>query len=247
MATLGIDIGGSGIKGAMIDVEKGEMVSPRHRIPTPGGAKPSDVAKVVHNIAAHFECGEPIGCGFPAVVRNGLVLTAANVDSSWINTNANDLFSAITGCSTFVLNDADAAGMAEMRFGAGKEFQKGVVLVVTLGTGIGSAIFTDGKLLPNTEFGHIQIRGKDAEWRASDAARQRKHLSWKNWAKRLHEYLSYMEKLLWPDLIILGGGISKNSNEFLPFLDLQAKVIPARMLNQAGMVGAAIFASEQKN
>jgi len=244
MAVLGIDIGGSGIKGAPVDLETGELVSPRYRIPTPNPAKPELVAEVVKQIAQHYGWTGKIGCGFPAVVRKGKVYTAANVHKSWIGANAEDLFSTATACSTRVINDADAAGLAEMAFGAGKGWNKGVVLLLTLGTGIGSAIFIDGRLLPNTEFGHLQIRGKDAEKRASDAARQAKELSWVNWASRLNEYLQIMEALLSPDLIILGGGVSKEFERFAGYLNLRADVVPAQLLNQAGIVGAALAFQE---
>lgn len=246
MIILGIDIGGSGIKGDLVDINNGELTTPRYRVPTPQEAKPDDVALVIKDIADHFNYQGVIGCGFPAVVRQGLVLTAANIDQSWIDMDGAELFSTVTNRNTFLVNDADAAGIAEMAFGAGKDFHRGVVLMITLGTGIGSAIFTDGCLLPNTEFGHMQIRGKDAEWRASDAARQRKQLSWDRYAVRLEEFLNVMEALIWPDLIIIGGGVSKYFAEFIPHLDVKTSIVPAQMLNQAGMVGAALYASEQE-
>ncbi len=240
MSVLGIDIGGSGIKGAPVDTEKGELLAERFRLETPEPSKPAKVAKVVAEVIRHFEWTGPVGCGFPSVVRAGVVFTAANVHKSWIGTDAQSLFQEASGCPVTVINDADAAGLAEMRFGAGKDYQNGTVLMITLGTGIGTALFTDGRLLRNTEFGHISIRGKDAERRASDAARQRKDLSWKAWSKHLNEYLQTMEALFWPDLIIIGGGVSKDHERFFPYLKVHAKMVPAEMLNLSGIIGAAL-------
>jgi polyphosphate glucokinase len=245
MGILGIDIGGSGIKGCVVDVEQGQLETSRFRLETPPGAKPDEMAGVVRDIVSHFDYKGPVGYGFPAVVLNGVVYTAANIDKSWIGFDAAELFKGFTKCPAFVLNDADAAGIAEMKFGVGKDFPKGVVLMLTLGTGIGSAIFLDGKLVPNLEFGHLEIRGKDAEHRASDAARQNKDLSWEKWAMRLQEYLSTVESLIWPDLVILGGGVSKEWQKFMPYLKLRAKILPAQLLNQAGMIGAALYADEK--
>ena len=245
MQTLGIDIGGTGIKGALVDVETGQLVTDRVRLLTPEGAKPADVAKVVQELVVHFEYKGVVGCGFPAVIRHGIAHSAANVHQSWIGTDVNQLLSEATGCQVFSLNDADAAGIAEMKFGAGKQLEKGVAMILTLGTGIGTAIFSDGHLLPNTEFGHLKIRGKDAEFRASDATRQKKRLPWKKYSKRLQEYLDEMEALFSPDLIIIGGGLSKSHDKFFPHLEVKAKIVPAELLNQAGIVGAAIFASQQ--
>jgi len=242
MTILGIDIGGTGIKGAPVDIQTGELVSPRYRLATPEMAKPDDVAKVVVEIAKHFSWNGSIGCGFPAIIRNGVAFSAANVDESWIGTNINSLLSEATGCDTRVINDADAAGLAEMRFGTGRDWRKGVVFLVTLGTGIGTAVFVDGHLLPNTEFGHIEIRGKDAERRASDAVRQRKELSWAEWGGRLNEYFQTMERLMWPDVVIIGGGASKDFDKFSPYIKVNCKVIPAQLLNLAGIVGAALAA-----
>jgi polyphosphate glucokinase len=245
MEVLGIDIGGSGIKGAIVNVDNGEFISDRYRLPTPQGAKPKDVARIFASLVRHFECQGLVGVGFPSVVHHGVVYTAANVDQDWIGTNASELFSEATGCAVQVLNDADAAGIAEMTFGVGKDYSKGVVLLLTIGTGVGSAIFVDGILLPNTEFGHLEIRGKDAEWRCSDAARQRKSYSWTAWAKRWQEYLDGMEKLLSPDVIIIGGGISKEADKFLPLIKTRAKILTAQQLNQAGIVGAALYAANK--
>ena len=238
MKALGIDIGGSGIKGAPVDVKTGKLLAPRFRIPTPQPAKPRPVAKTVAQIAKHFEWSGPIGCGFPAVVQQGITRTAANIHASWVGVDAAALFSKATGCTTRVINDADAAGLAEMRFGAGRG-RRGVVLLVTIGTGLGTSLFTDGVLLPNTELGHIEIDCQDAESNASDAARKRDELSWKQWTIRFDEYLCTLEKLVWPDLIILGGGVSKKHEKFIPHLSVQAKVVPAQMLNEAGIIGAA--------
>lgn len=242
MASLGIDIGGSGIKGALIDEITGKLLTDRLRIETPEHAKPADVAAVVDEVVRHFDWKKPVGCGFPAIVREGVAYSAANVDDSWIGTNVAELLSQKTGCEFHVLNDADAAGMAEMAFGVGKEYPKGVVMVITLGTGIGTAVFLDGRLLPNAELGHIELRGKDAEKRASAAVRTRHKLSWKKWAKQVQEYLSTIEMLLSPDLIIIGGGVSKNADKFLPYIKLRARIVPAKFRNEAGLIGAAIHA-----
>ncbi len=242
MTILGIDVGGSGIKGAPVNLETGDLVSDRFRLPTPENAKPDDVAETIAAVVQHFEWNGPLGIGFPAVVRNGVVYTAANIDDSWIEMNAERLISDATGCASYMLNDADAAGLAEMRFGVGEQRQKGVVILITIGTGLGTAIFVDGKLVPNTELGHLKMKGKDAEKRASDAARQDKDMSWEKWAKRLNKYLHYLENLFWPNLFVLGGGVSKESQNFLPLLDLRTEVVPAKLLNQAGIVGAALYA-----
>ena len=241
MEVLGIDIGGSGIKGAPVDTERGILLAPRCRIPTPKPSKPKRVAKILGEIVAHFDWTGPVGCGFPAVIQHGVALTAANVDKRWIGIDAEALFSKACGCPVRVINDADAAGMAEMSFGSGQS-RKGVVLIVTIGTGLGTSVFIDGYLLPNTELGHIEIECEDAETFASDAARKRNKLSWKKWAKNLDEYLCALEKLIWPDLIILGGGISKKHDQFVPNLNVQAEVVPALMLNEAGIIGAALAA-----
>lgn len=240
MHALGIDIGGSGIKGAPVDTKTGKLLAERVRIPTPKGAKPKAVAAVVTEIAQSFKWKGPIGVGFPAPIKHGVALMAANVSEKWVGTNADELLTSATGCKCRVGNDADVAGMAEMAFGMGKG-EHGTVIMITLGTGIGSAIFYNGHLLPNTEFGHMQINGKDAEHRASDAARQREDMSWKKYAKRLNEYLNEMEKLFWPDLFIIGGGISKYHEKYLPLLKLQAKIVPAQFQNEAGIVGAALY------
>ena len=239
MHALGIDVGGSGIKGAPVDMETGSLLAERVRIKTPKKAEPEPVAEVVAQIAQSFNWTGPIGIGFPAPIKAGVALMAANVSEKWVGTNVDDLFTKVTGCDCTMINDADAAGLAEMTFGAGLG-QPGTVIMVTLGTGIGSAIFLRGKLLPNTEFGHLEMNSEDAEYRASDAARQRENLSWKKYAKRLNKYLAAMEKLFWPDLFIIGGGISKESEKYLPLLTIDTPVVPAQFLNEAGIVGAAL-------
>lgn len=239
MKILGIDIGGSGVKGAPVDTETGEFLTERFRISTPEPATPKTVAKTVTKLIEHFDWTGAVGYGFPAVIQHGLVRTASNIDKSWIGTNAVELFTKSTKRLTLVINDADAAGLAEMKFGAGRD-QNGVVLIITVGTGLGTAIFTDGKLLPNTEFGHIVLNDKIAEQYASDAIRKDKELSWKKWAKRFDEYLNRLEDLLWPEIFIIGGGASKKFDRFAEYLSVNAKVVPAQLLNDAGIIGAAL-------
>jgi polyphosphate glucokinase len=241
MQVLGIDVGGSGIKGAPVDTETGKLLGERVRIKTPKRAEPEPVVEVVAEIAKSFDWKGPIGIGFPAPIKTGITMMAANVSEKWVGTNADDLFTKVTGCDCTMINDADAAGLAEMKFGAGVG-QPGTVIMVTLGTGIGSAIFYRGVLLPNTEFGHLEVQGQDAESRASDAARQRDELSWKKYAKRLNLFLASMERLFWPDLFIVGGGISKVSEKYIPLLDIETPIVPAQLLNEAGIVGAALAA-----
>ena len=239
MEVLGIDVGGSGIKGAPVDIKTGRLLAERYRIKTPKSAEPRPVADVVDKIAKSFNWKGPIGIGFPAPIKSGVAMMAANVSPEWVGLNADALFTKVTGCDCTLVNDADAAGLAEMAFGAGRG-QNGTVILLTLGTGIGSAIFHRGNLLPNNEFGHLDMKGRDAEHRASDAARQREDLSWKKYAKRLNRYLQEMEKLFWPDLFIVGGGISKQSEKFLPLLTIETPIVPAELLNDAGIVGAAL-------
>lgn len=241
MKILGIDVGGSGIKGAPVDTKTGELLAERIRIKTPKKGEPEPIAEVVKQIAEAFQWKGQIGIGFPAPIKSGVTLMAANVSEKWVGTNADDLFSKVTGCDCTLINDADAAGLAEMGFGAGRG-QQGTVIMITLGTGIGTAIFHRGQLLPNTEFGHLEINGTDAEYRASAFAREREKLSWKKYAKRVNKYLRTMEKLFWPDLFIVGGGISKDSEKFLPLLTIDTPVVPAQLLNGAGIVGAALGA-----
>lgn len=240
MQRLGIDIGGSGIKGAPVDLDAGKFAADRLRIPTPDGGKPDDVAGVVAQIVANFgDVDGPVGCTFPAVMQNGVALTAANVDDSWIGTDAQALFRQATGREFVVVNDADAAGIAEMRYGAGKG-EAGVVLMLTLGTGIGSALFVDGTLVPNTELGHLEVRGKEAEHRAADSVREQHDLKWKDWAERLDEVIAAMDRILWPRLVLLGGGVSKKSDKFLHHMHPRVQVAPAQLLNDAGIIGAAL-------
>ncbi|HYW95956.1 MAG TPA: ROK family protein [Bacteroidales bacterium] len=238
---LGIDIGGSGIKGAIVNTKKGTLKSKRYRIITPVPATPESVGKVIKKIVKHFDWKGPIGVGYPGVVQNGVARTAANVDPSWIDTDINGLFSELTGCPVQVVNDADSAGYAEMKFGAGAGF-KGVAALITVGTGLGTVMFTGGKLMPNLELGHIILHGDDAEKYASDAARKNDDLSWEDWGRRFSEYLGRLEDLTWPDLIIIGGGASKKDDRFFSYLKTRAKVVPAELLNEAGIIGAAIAA-----
>jgi polyphosphate glucokinase len=240
---LGIDIGGSGIKGAPVDVTTGMLTKERFKVPTPRPALPDAVAEAVASVAAEFSWSGRAGITFPGVVTGGVIRTAVNLDPAWVGVDARKKFGTATGLEVQVLNDADAAGQAEMRFGAGVG-EKGTVVMLTFGTGIGSALFTGGLLVPNTEFGHIEIRGKDAEKRASERAREEHDLDWAHWAGRVDEYMTHLERLLWPDLFIVGGGISRKSDKFLPLLDgLTARVVPAMMHNDAGIVGAALAAS----
>lgn len=243
MEILGIDIGGSGIKGALVNVRKGEIVGERIRLETPQPATAEAITDTVAELIKKFDWKGPVGCTFPAIVRHGVVHSAANVDSSNIGVNYQELIQQKSGCPTIVMNDADAAGVAEMRFGAGKG-RKDTVLMLTLGTGIGSALFSKGILMPNTELGHLIVRGKDAEHRASARVREEKQLSFRKWSVRLNEYLQYVEALFSPDLLIIGGGISKKHEKFFPYLDVKAEIVPAQLFNDAGIVGAAFFAKD---
>lgn len=236
---LGIDIGGSGVKGAPVDTVEGELTAERFRLDTPQPATPSAVAATVAAVTEHFAWQGPIGLTVPGVVKHGVVHTAANIDTSWIGTDAAALFSQATGQPCRVLNDADAAGIAEMRFGAGQG-RLGVVVMITLGTGIGCAVFNDGVLLPNTELGHLEMNGRDAEHQASARVRDEEELSWKKWGERVDQYLDMLDHLLWPDLIIIGGGVSKKAEKFFPHLHTRAELVPAALQNEAGIVGAAL-------
>jgi polyphosphate glucokinase len=240
---LGVDIGGSGIKAAPVDITTGELAAERVKLATPHPAKPDAVADVVRELVTGFGWSGPAGITFPGVVTNGTTRTAANLDPAWIGLDARGLLGKATGLQVSVINDADAAGLAEIKFGAGAG-HRGTVLLLTLGTGIGSALFIDGILVPNTEFGHIEIRGKDAEHRASEHAKEEHDLSWEKWAALVDEYLQRMEALLSPGLFIIGGGISRKSEKFLPLLTgLTAPVVPAALHNDAGIVGAAMAAA----
>jgi len=238
---LGIDIGGTGIKAAPVDVVAGRLLAERVKLPTPRPAAPDSMAPIIRQLVDKFAWHGPIGSTFPGVVSAGTIRTAANLDHGWIGINGPAFLGEAAGQPVTVLNDADAAGIAEMRFGAGRG-EQGTVLLLTLGTGIGSALFYNGVLIPNTEFGHIEIGGRDAEERASERAREEQDLSWGKWAGRVDTYLEKMEALLSPDLIIIGGGISKKSDKFLPKLTLKARVVPASLQNDAGIVGAAMAA-----
>ena len=243
MNILGVDIGGSGIKGAPVDIKTGKLLAERHRIPTPHPVTPKAVAKTLNKLVQHFEWNGPIGCGFPAVVQKGVIRTAANIDKSWVGVDAAALFSEITGFPTSVINDADAAGLAEIQFGAGKD-KSGVIILITVGTGLGTATFFNGTLLPNTEFGHVPMNGKIAEHYASDSVRKRKELSWKQWARRFDEYLLLLHRLLTPDLFIIGGGASKKHDKFLRYFTIETEVVPAQLRNEAGLIGAALAAEK---
>ncbi len=246
MQILGIDIGGSGIKGAPVETESGQLSAERLRIPTPSPSAPDAVAGVIRQILDNFaDTGGPVGITFPGVVKNGRIITAANMDPGWIDFDAATFFLAKLGRPSVVINDADAAGLAEVRLGAGRGI-RGTVVLLTLGTGIGSAVFLDGKLLPNTEFGHMEVRGKDAEARASERVREEKDLPWDQWGERVGEVVARLAFLLNPDLVIIGGGVSRKAEKFLPAVQGMVKVpvVPAQLLNQAGLVGAALVASE---
>ncbi|MFB4295204.1 polyphosphate--glucose phosphotransferase [Actinomadura sp. NTSP31] len=243
MRMLGIDIGGSGIKGAPVEVSTGEFARERYRVATPQPSRPDAVVKVLAEVVEHFGWEGPVGVTYPGVVIDGVTLSAANVSKHWLGLDAASLIADATGREITLLNDADAAGVAEMRLGAGRG-RPGTVVVLTLGTGIGSALFTDGVLVPNTEFGHIQVNGKDAEIRASAKAREEHGLSWEKWAERLSEYLAHLEALISPSLIILGGGVSKKADRFVPLIEgVRAPIVPARLVNNAGIVGAAMAAA----
>lgn len=245
MQILGVDIGGSGMKGAVVDTATGEFIGERHRIDTPQPATPAAVAEVLAQLVRHFNWDGPVGCGFPAAIQHGIARTAANLADEFIGVNIDRLFSESTRCPCFCLNDADAAGIAEMRFGAGAG-QSGVVVLITIGTGLGTVFFTDGVLLPNTELGHMYMaNGKEGEHYAADSVRKKEDLSWKDWGRRFNKYLTLMEVLCWPDLIILGGGASKKFDKFKDHITISAPVLPATLLNQAGIVGAALFAESK--
>jgi polyphosphate glucokinase len=243
MQILGIDIGGTGIKGAVVDTKKGVFKTDRLRILTPHPATPETVSDVVGRITKHFEWEGPVGCTFPGVVKSGTIHTAANLDPGWKGLPADQSFEKATGCPCTVLNDADAAGLAEVKLGH-KKMRTGVTMLITFGTGIGSALFVDGVLVPNTELGHIELRGGDAEKWAAESVRERENLAWDAWAARVNEYLHKVEDLFWPDLFIVGGGVSKQAKDFLPLLDIRTEVIPAELRNRAGIVGAALAAHD---
>ena len=243
MATLGIDIGGSGVKGAPVDTSLGELLAERVRVPTPQPSDLTSVVEAVAEVAARFDGYDRVGITFPGVVVDGTTRTAANVDKSWIDAPAAKLFSERLGVPVTVLNDADAAGVAEVAFGAGRG-QAGLTMMLTFGTGIGSALFLDGALIPNTELGHLELHGKDAEVRASDRAREMEDLSWQRWAERVESYLRHVEALLSPRLFIIGGGVSKKADRFFPLIDISTPMVAATLLNNAGIIGAAVTAEQ---
>lgn len=244
MQILGIDVGGTGIKSAIVETSTGELVSERHRIDTPRPATPKAVGEALKEVLAHHRWKGPVGMGFPAAIQHGIARTASNIDKSFIGLPIAEYFTKQTGSTFYLANDADVAGMAEMRFGAGKD-NDGVVLIITIGTGLGTALFSEGHLLPNTELGHVYLEnGHEAERYASEAVRVTKDLKWKDWGERLNLYLCTMENLLWPDLIVLGGGVSEKLHKFSPMITTKAPVVAASFLNQAGIVGAALFAEE---
>jgi polyphosphate glucokinase len=224
-----------------VNIEAGSLLAPRQRIPTPDPSKPKHVALEVAELAQIFKWAGPIGCGYPSVVRNGVVMAQSNMHPKWLGVNAAALFTEATGCPVCIVNDADAAGLAEITYGAGRGVM-GVVMMITIGTGLGSALFIDGILVPNTELGHLQMNGMDAEQQASDAARKREKLSWKSWGKRFNQYMIMLEELFWPNLFILGGGASGKFDTFMSFLKLNTPIVPAQFLNEAGIVGAALSA-----
>jgi polyphosphate glucokinase len=241
---IGIDIGGTGIKGALVDVKNGEMIGDRVRVETPEGGSTDDIIATVKSLLKKLpESPEdtPVGICFPAVVQHGVTKSAANISKKWIGFDADKAFTKALGREVHLVNDADAAGLAEMRFGAGRA-ERGVVIMTTLGTGIGTAIFFDQKLIPNAELGHLEIDGVDYETKAAFSAKERENLSWEEWAKRLQKYYSTLQRLFSPDLIIVGGGVSKEHKNFLPLLDIDCEIVPAEMRNNAGILGAARLA-----
>ncbi len=242
---LGVDIGGTGIKGALVDINKGVMTTERFRLETPQPSTPENVAKTFKEIVKHFKWKGKIGVGFPAVIKKGVSTTASNIHKDWIDTNVEKLLAKATGNKVVVLNDADAAGMAEISFGEGKEVE-GTVILITIGTGLGSAIFLDGKLLTNTEFGHIYLKGhtKVAERYASNSARKEEELDWRDWGNRLEDYLGHLQFIFNPDLFILGGGASKKFEKFKDAIQIKTPVKTAKLLNEAGIIGAAVRAQQ---
>jgi polyphosphate glucokinase len=246
MKALGIDIGGSAIKGAPVDTTTGKLLAERHRIPTPDALSPAEMARAVAEMAAHFKWRGAIGVGFPGVIEAGSrIMTAANVNSRFVGVDGAKLFGKATGCRVAMINDAAAAGIAEMKLGAGRDFN-GKTLLLTLGTGVGSALAYQGVVVP-LELGHFPWkRGRDAEKYVAASVREEKDLTWEHWGKRLREYVEVLEMLIWPELIIVGGGVSSKHKKFFKFIKARAKLVPAEFLNQAGIVGAAMWAVEQK-
>ena len=241
---VGIDIGGTGIKGAVVDTENGELQSERFKLETPRGGKPDDIANVVGEVYSELNQPGPVGICLPSVVKDGISKSAANISKEWIEFQAKDKFEQHLQTPVVVVNDADAAGLAEVRFGAGRN-KPGLIIMTTLGTGIGSAMFIDGRLVPNTELGHLEVRGKEAEKRAAAQVRKNDHLSWPKWAARVSEVLDTFENLLWPDLFIIGGGVSRKADKFMPLLKCRTRVVTAALGNDAGIVGAALAAWDE--
>ena len=241
---LGVDVGGSGIKGSLVDVTTGKLVGDRIRLETPSEATPAAIAATFAKLVKKIKYKGPIGCGFPAIVKYGEARSAANIDKSWIGHNIEQEFSEATGCPVKVLNDADAAGIGELRFGGGNN-AKGVVILITIGTGLGSALFIDGRLVPNTEFGHFFLHGRIAEHYASNRTKEEEKLNWEEWAGRFSEYLRHLERLFTPDLFILGGGASKEFEDYGNLLKINTPVTPAKLLNNAGIVGAALYSIQE--
>jgi len=240
----GVDIGGTGIKAAPVHIATGELATDRIRMPTPSPTTPQAVAQVVGDVLKQIDMDGPVGLAIPAVVRGGVVETASHIDRTWIGVNAVDFFTRVTGTPVAVMNDADAAAIAEVRFGAGRG-HTGVVAVITLGTGIGSALFVDGTLVPNSELGHLPLHGGEAEKWAAESVREREDLSWSEYAYRLQAYLELVQTVLWPELIIIGGGISNVADKFLPKIDLRTPMVPAQLRNHAGIIGAALYAPQK--
>jgi len=240
---VGVDIGGTGIKAAPVDIATGKLAIERIRLPTPSPATPQAIAAVVGRVLQQIDVPGPVGLALPAVVRGGIVETASHIDHAWIGIDAADFFSKVTGRKVAVVNDADAAGIAEVRFGAGRGVT-GLIAVITLGTGIGSALFVDGTLVPNSELGHLPLHhGKAEDW-AAESVRQREQVSWKQYARRLQSYFELVQRVLWPQLIIVGGGISNVADEFLPWIELGTPIVPAQLRNHAGIIGAALYAPQ---
>ena len=244
---LGIDVGGSGIKGALVDLKKGKLLTERYRVPTPQPSLPGKVAKAFNEVVEHFEWDDIIGVGFPSIMKNGYSLTAANIHKKWVNANAEKILSKGCGCEVIIANDADLAGLAEVKYGAGKNVN-GTVLLITIGSGLGSGLFLNGELVPNTELGHLYLRDMKviAERWAADSVRKKEELTWDEWGKRFNVYLNHLELLFSPDLFILGGGGSKKFDNFSHLLDVNAKVVPAQLRNEAGIIGAAFLAHKKK-
>lgn len=241
---FGVDVGGSGIKGGLVDLDSGELIGERVRIDTPQPSTPAAVADTVAELLDRFDWDGPVGITLPCVIKNGIARTAANVDPGWIGTDARALFGGALGREVTVLNDADAAGLAESSYGAGKDVA-GVVVLLTFGTGIGSAVLTDGVLVPNTELGHLQVDGAEAEHRAAASVKEESDLTWKEWAPAVSRVLVTLEDLLWPDVFIVGGGVSRKADKWVPLLENRTPVVAATLRNAAGIVGAALAVREQ--